>query len=691
MIKNYLKKCGYQNPKVNVVGYEQLNNIIEQKYPTLLLNLKNIYSGILYENIAQNSELRNQYFCDEIRQNIISSVQKLLLKNDSAKATHVRIIGASGIGKTRTVIEALNTEPLKNNCVYFENPEAFNNLNFLNNINKNTSVIIVIDECDTINCEKIFNNIEYPFTNIKLITIYNSNTKDTIRVDDDKCFIVEKLSDDKLLELIHQAYVTIPKRTIQKIIRLCEGFPRVALIVADNVHKNPEQYLDNLDNIWLKYVSNDKNINSDETKKYIKTLKIMSLFEKTGYLGQYNDEFNFVKEKINQLYGLTYGDIEDIVTNLIKKNILRGNSTLYISPRIFQNWLKAQHWENNKNFDYEKFKDKIPESLLQNFNHELFEISNDVKTSILNTQFAQNEDIIKKKDLFNSLAYEQNEIAFGKLEKLLLELPENEFQNLDSGFQSLLMHYAKNPEYFERSCNLLFKVACHEGKKWYSNKADSHFAELFTIFYSTQMATTYTALSSKSKYLNNLYEKINKDKSHVLIILKAIEQALQDPSRYNKMESFEINTLTQIHLKEPFVYTEIEKKYLINIFELILKIIQENSNKEILDSCLEIFKSTTFYMLQSDTLFDLAYEKYKSFINLAKYRDVASFIKTFNIAFKHNWFKKLQNTNLKKIKKLFKLIQITHNYDEFKTFCITNYDISEDKKLFNELMSKTIF
>ncbi|WP_015423514.1 hypothetical protein [Candidatus Endomicrobiellum trichonymphae] len=159
----------------------------------------------LYKTISQQSDLRNKYFEDEHRTNIISSVLKLLkAQNKSNRAMHIRILGASGIGKTKTVIQILSDSDLKRNCIFFKSPEEYNNSKLKNyiNRNKNVSLILVIDECDSRNAEQIFNDVECNVSNLKLITIYNSNFVDTRRVDEDKVFILKELSESALLELI---------------------------------------------------------------------------------------------------------------------------------------------------------------------------------------------------------------------------------------------------------------------------------------------------------------------------------------------------------------------------------------------------------------------------------------------------------------------------------------------------------
>ncbi|OEG69222.1 hypothetical protein ATZ36_10745 [Candidatus Endomicrobiellum trichonymphae] len=83
----------------------------------------------------------------------------------------------------------------------------------------------------------------------------NSNLVDTGRVDEGKVFIVKELSEPALLGLIKENCPSLSIGTCNKIVRLCEGFAMVAIIVSGNILKNLEQYLENLDDIWLKYIN----------------------------------------------------------------------------------------------------------------------------------------------------------------------------------------------------------------------------------------------------------------------------------------------------------------------------------------------------------------------------------------------------------------------------------------------------
>jgi hypothetical protein len=688
LLKKYFNQYGYFNCNVNVWGYEQLNNVIEKNYPALLLNIKtNTTSSAytLYKTISQQSDLRNKYFEDEHRTNIISSVRKLLkVQNKDDRAMHIRVLGASGIGKTKTVVQILSDSDLKCNCIFFKSPEEYNNSllkNYINE-NKNVSLIFVIDECDSRNTGKIFNGIEYNVSNVKLITIYNSNHVDT-RVDKDKVFIVKELSEHTLLELIKRDCPTLPNDTCKKIVRLCEGFARAAMIVAGNISKNPEQYLENLDDIWLKYVSDEKSIDSEETKEKMKILEYFSLFERIGFKGTFSSEFEFVCSRIKDTYGIQEGNINGYIDKLKNKLILRGENALYISPRIFQNWLKKNWWKKNTHtFKYEKFVENMPKTLLEFFNKEVSECPTDVIDTILQNQFNNYNDIIAKKKLFQSIACQRNNNVFEKLKKEIENLNEETLSNVDEDMQALLAYYAKSPDYFTKSCDLLFKIAVLENR----NTAQSFFADLFTIFYSSvDMASTYTPLPDKIDYLNSLI-KLKKMKREILIILKAIEQGMQDPLNINKQECN--STKITVTFLRQFNFKDVESRYIDDLFKLTLTILGQSSDIEIIKKCNYIFNTIAFYLLQNNETFKVVLNQYKELINTKKY-DIFELIRSFNNAFRHNRIKELNEENISKLRIFYEYLKKTNKFTDLKVLCIQHRIQDEEKEIFNNLVNNT--
>ena len=689
LLRQYFDQCGYSDCNVAVWGYEQLNNVIEKNYPALLLDIKTSLTNsdcTLYKTISQRSDLRNKYFEDERRKNIISEVQKLLkAQNKNNKAMHIRILGASGIGKTKTVVQILDDNDLKCNCIFFRSPEEYNNSTSLKNYineNKNVSLILVIDECDSRNAGQIFNAIEYNVINVKLITIYNSLADTSVGAD--KVFTVEELLKPALLELIKKDYPTLPIDTCNKIVRLCEGFPRVAMIVAENVSKNPEQYLENLDNIWLKYVSDEKSINSNETKDKIRILEYFSLFERIGFKGTFSSEFDFVCSKIKEDYSaICNGDIKEHIAKLKDSNILRGETTLYISPRIFQNWLQKKWWKKNADtFKYEKFVESMPEPLIKFFNNELSGCPPNIKDIILQ-QFNNYNDIMTKKKLFQCIAYPKNKNVFKKLREIIEDLNIEELSNIDGDIQSVLAYYAKDPSYFIKSCDLLFKIEISKNRNTY----ESFFTDLFTIFYNTKMANTYTPLEDKINYLNGLAES-RKEEKEVLIILRAIEQGMQDPMCVNKLDdSAEIT----IQFLIQFNFTNIELKYIDDLFKLTLTILDKNTNIEIIKKCNYIFNSTALYLLKTNETCEIALNHYKTLINTKKC-DVFELIKNLNNTLEEHNCKELNEENIVKLREFLGDLKKLNKIDDFKIFCMQNRHVSDEKKeLFNDLVDNANF
>jgi len=694
-LQKYFTECGFPDAKLDVWGYEQLNQTIQKNFPAIVLNLKTKNTNIpcfLYETFSRDSQYRNDYYPDEERGKIINSLRSLLEPpNNSDNAVHIRVLGASGIGKTKTVLEALNINEFKNNCLIFKSPEDFNDARFCSYLNNDSSLIIVIDECNKRFTEEIFNNIEYNYPNIKLITIYNAHEKDTSRVSDENCFVVKELDEDTLFKAIQQIYPTLPEHNIKQIIRLCEGFPRIAIKVSENLKaspENPEKYLDNLDYYWLKYISDKNTIDSSETQEKIKLLEYFSLFERFGYKGSYKYEFDFIISKLKERNNISDDDISRHIDELKSRNVLRGNSVLYISPRIFHNWLKRQWWKKNEpHFNHEEFTAAIPPTLLNLFHTELYEIDIELKKNLINLKFNSINHIENQNVLFGSLLYKCENEAFTKLENIINETSDADLETPRTNIKNILMYFAKNEKYFERSCDLLFRIACFERKTWYSNNTKSDFATLFDIFYNHgDMTTTYTPLEQKSLYLQDLLNNKSSEKE-LEIILNALAQGIKNPIFISKSKG-NGRTITITKLTEQVKFTDIEYKYISEILDLTFKIIEKTKASELITKCYNILIHSPFYLIKDNKTFDFALNHYEKLLNTPKINKL-ELIKDFEFAFKFNHFQSLNSKNISKINALYENLKKEINFDDLKIFCMNNSYLEEEQEsYFKELLKK---
>lgn len=83
------------------------------------------------------------------RERVLRRIRETIVSGYKGKrATIIRLVGFSGVGKTRMVFEALNTDELRNLVLYAESPEKLPSSRF-NEVARNETIeaIFVVDEC----------------------------------------------------------------------------------------------------------------------------------------------------------------------------------------------------------------------------------------------------------------------------------------------------------------------------------------------------------------------------------------------------------------------------------------------------------------------------------------------------------------------------------------------------------------
>ena len=116
-IENYLKQCGYRQPKVEVWSQNNLIGFL-QIFPSLALqaNQPDELKFQTHKSWAQDEDMQVQFVRGQSQDDAIAIIQKELRRND--ETVHVRVWGEPGIGKTKLVLEATKTEDLSPLVIY---------------------------------------------------------------------------------------------------------------------------------------------------------------------------------------------------------------------------------------------------------------------------------------------------------------------------------------------------------------------------------------------------------------------------------------------------------------------------------------------------------------------------------------------------------------------------------------------
>lgn len=291
---------------------------------------------------ASTTEMQRPLVSGDPQNTFIDSLRQGTLPN--TQPVHIRIIGEAGAGKTRLTLQALKADGLRSLVVYCESPKHLLESGLITHMTRSDSrwnAILVVDECDFTKQTEIWNRLQPHSPRVKLVTIYNepdeSNGKTTY-------LDTPRLSDDQIQDII--ASYDFPKDDTFRWAQYCGGSPRVAHVIGGNL-KNNADILASPDtiNIWERYVAGTDDPNSDAVKKRLAVLRWLSLFKRFGYEAPLQAEGKLIAAKIEKEEGIGYREFQRIVSDLRKRKILQGETTLYITPELLHIKLWAEWWD----------------------------------------------------------------------------------------------------------------------------------------------------------------------------------------------------------------------------------------------------------------------------------------------------------------------------------------------------------
>lgn len=175
-IKDYLKDCGYSDPKVEVWSQNTLRCFLES-FPSLCLwvNGRSSAKFQTHESWSRNANMRGRFVSGESQDGLIEDLRRDLRHDDNK--TPLLVSGQPGIGKTRLVLEATKAKDLAPQVIYSPADQFLQDKFLMDqfcNDENNFSAIVVIDDCNLRSRSEILDKLKYRGPNIKLITIYNN-------------------------------------------------------------------------------------------------------------------------------------------------------------------------------------------------------------------------------------------------------------------------------------------------------------------------------------------------------------------------------------------------------------------------------------------------------------------------------------------------------------------------------------
>ena len=503
---------------VEVWGTGELAALVE-RYPSLCIDLNGrSFDGGLqtFESWSMNAEMRTDFLPGDEQKTVAKQIGEFLKGNS---VQHIRVVGEPGLGKTRLVLEALRAEPtLSGATVYAPQAGDFQDSRLFNELLKQDRAyraVLVIDDCDEAERASIYGRLKGRH-DLKIITIDHGpdgSADSTMEV-----VIMPPLGDAEIKGILER-YVG-PSSDLHHWVPWCEGSPRVAHALGENLSNNPGDLLRSpaTVDIWGRFIDGYKGgERADETRL---VLEHLSLFRKFGFRPPVSDEADFIAKLIQKADPqITRRRFDRIVANLTRKRILQGGHTLRIVPKALHIYLWRDWWINQgQSEDLAALLEEVPVSLKRWFSEMLIYASgaapaqDAIRRGLRNGSLASAAPITTSggAEFYNILAEADPDSAAAALEVGIGNLATAEIQQLDSSRQQLssaLCKLAVHRRHFGRAARLLAKLTYGE-KSSFSNNSRGSFCELFQL----NMGPTQAPPSERIEVLEDLFAGTEHDR-----------------------------------------------------------------------------------------------------------------------------------------------------------------------------------
>lgn len=581
----------YQEKKGVNVSEEVLESIQEIKADTS--EIKNTQTaGIKNWGVwEKSSSFVTSYIRNAKINEIITQIQSEVIIEKNA----IRIVGLSGLGKTRLVYEALKDQETIKPCVlYCDVSQHLASLKQQLEINYNNKRnIIIADNCSFETHKDLIEIISRTDSKLSLITIdfepqVSGNNK--VILVDNKMFI------DVTESILNQRYLGyLDSREIKRIANFADGFPQMAVLFAEASLSENGDLSNFLDEDVLKKLVWGR---VEKDSEAFMVLKTCSIFLSLGMKEGSESEGKYVAEKICKI---SWEKFYRACTFFIQRGIIepRGNRIVVKPPPLAVS-LAGAWW---KEFPSSEIQTLLEEVTKHNLSQQMcdrlamlghIEEAKEVVAKLCGDNgFFRNAEVLNSdlgSRLFRSLVEANPEVTLNVLVHIYAGKPKEFLFKVDKGRRNLIWSLEKlcfNKNTFSLAAKLLLAFAVSENEKW-SNNATSQFLQLFRL----RLAGTAASLKDRIEIIkfglsqtDNDYKKICIEAMGRGLIVggfqrmmgaenRGIEKPFEDnvPFKSEVIEYWDyiVNTLTEIILNND-INKEIAKAELIKGLPSIVK------------------------------------------------------------------------------------------------------------------------
>ncbi|MFH1019332.1 MAG: hypothetical protein V1782_01790 [Pseudomonadota bacterium] len=349
--------------RIEIFGQAQIAAYIA-RYPSLCLSLVGgSDEGFLsVEAWSQHDHMQNVFLPSEDQDKLIKHLQEHL----RGTTKHLRILGEPGIGKTRLVLEVVRPDDIAADTLYVQHGDIFSKSSLFREILRSGAkfpLILVLDELSSTELAEIWSHLKHRCGPLRLISI--DHGPDRSRDSEIERFTAPRLPDQTIRAIL--ASHVGERQGLDRWITVCEGSPRVAMAVGENLAANPEDILKPPATVplWDRFLHGYAKHDSADTQRTARVMRHLALFARFGFEEPVGSEAKYIAKFVAQADpAITWAIFQEIVQTLRDRRVLQGSHTLFIVPWALHIYLWREFWRwHGRGFDFVATFNDMPESL----------------------------------------------------------------------------------------------------------------------------------------------------------------------------------------------------------------------------------------------------------------------------------------------------------------------------------------
>lgn len=504
---NVITKEGFFR-EIQCIEISKVNKILIDKgwdglhEPILFHETNYICSGYKFmDQISQEEIYKIPWIETKASLDIMDFIKHHMLYDNSDNI--LLICGLSGIGKTRTVIQACNTDKRLKKAAYFNSYKNFSNqMNIIiNYVNKTKETFYIVIDDVTFDEWQMSCSMYAQYKNIRIIMI-STLLRKQIRED---LNMIELLCANKeeVKSIIGNVDPLLNSDEREIIYELCKNDLRFAILIA-NEYKRCKGEIKNITEMYSKF-SNPSNILERICKQYSfgedfkKCIYMMSLFIDIGFKNNSKYELEFLSKYFDESIRKLKKTIEEC--SKINLGIVRENY-FELSPRALAR-LIFEMYGYELICDINDFYEHIPSDVMKKrFMDRVNECDSSIRDEVmeeLNEWFQDKYGELTLGKFNRSIAKDAKRfIEFSPIKGLnwILNIIENSTNKEILNFKGYFgrreivwacEHLANFKEYFCICEKILFKLALNECEKGITNNSQGVWSDYFNVCANTEV------------------------------------------------------------------------------------------------------------------------------------------------------------------------------------------------------------